>query len=151
MKKQHRNNRKPTRRLPRRQNTQKLPRPVWAVLRSFFGGGITVAAALCAEALLFANTNLPLHLVRPAACAAASLGALVTGFLAAGAMPKMKLLGGFGAGIFYVLCVLASAMCTGDIPLWNGDTFSLLTALLLGGMAGGAASALWAPRRARGA
>ena len=57
--------------------------------RSFFGGGITVAAALCAEALLFANTNLPLHLVRPAACAAASLGALVTGFLAAGAMPKM--------------------------------------------------------------
>lgn len=150
MKKQHRNNRKSAMRSPaHRRHTQRPRSPLWAVLRSFFGGAATVALLLCAETLLFANTNLSLQFVRPAACGAASFGAFVTGLLASGAAPKGKLAAGFGAGIFYALCVLLSGLLTGGMPLWDSNNLSLLAALLLGGTAGGAAAALRsAPRTA---
>lgn len=117
----------------------------WAVLRSFVCGMATAGGLLCVLALVFAKTTLPLVLVTPAACCSVAVGAFASGMSMGLALPKWRLLGGIGCGGFYAVCLLLAVMIAGSRPVLGDTNLSLLTALLLGGTAGGAAAALCAP------
>lgn len=103
-------------------------------------GSAVLLMAICA--LVFERTALPLQLVKPVACAVAGVGAMVSGAVLAGFLGRQRLLCGLGCGVFYCLCLLAATLIrAGGIAL-EGSNVTLLAALLLGGAAGGAFSAL---------
>ena len=64
---------------PRGQNA-----PAWMLVQVFAAGVGLCLLLLALAAFLLTHTPLPLHLVRPMACLAASAGAAVSGFLLAG-------------------------------------------------------------------
>ena len=97
-------------------------------------------------AALLANTPLPLTLVRPLACAAASAGAALSGFLLARKLKKQMLLCGLGSGAFWAACQSVAAIAMSGQDLLQGGNLMLPIALLLGGILGGALAAVWAVR-----
>lgn len=117
-----------------------------AALLAFFGGVILCAALLALFAALLANTPLPLTLVRPLACAAASAGAALSGFLLAQKLKKQMLLCGLGSGVFWAACQSVAAIAMNGQDLLQGGNLMLPIALLLGGILGGALAAVWAVR-----
>lgn len=117
-----------------------------AALLAFFGGVILCTALLALFAALLANTPLPLTLVRPLACAAASAGAALSGFLLARKLKKQMLLCGLGSGVFWAACQSVAAIAMNGQDLLQGGNLMLPIALLLGGILGGALAAVWAVR-----
>jgi putative membrane protein, TIGR04086 family/integral membrane protein, TIGR04097 family len=91
---------------------------------------------------LLTHTPLPLHLVQPMACLAASAGAAVSGFLLAGKIGRQRFVCGLICGAFYALCLLAAAFLVHGVPSWTRSDAMLPLALLLGGTLGGALSAI---------
>ena len=113
------------------------------MLVQVFAAGVGLCLLLLAlAAFLLTHTPLPLHLVRPMACLAASAGAAVSGFLLAGKIGRQRFVCGLICGAFYALCLLAAAFLVHGVPSWTRSDAILPLALLLGGTLGGAFSAI---------
>ena len=113
--------------------------PATAVLLLSFGCGVGVCILLLAlAAVLLTHTGLPLSAVRPMACMAAAVGAR--------RLQKRLLLCGLGCGAFYAVCLLAATLLANGRLDWQGSNAMLPLALLLGGLLGGALTALRAGR-----
>ena len=116
--------------------------PAAAALLLSFGCGVGVCILLLAlAAFLLTHTGLPLSAVRPMACMAAAVGAAVSAAVLARRLQKRLLLCGLGCGAFYAVCLLANGRLD-----WQGSNAMLPLALLLGGLLGGALTALRAGR-----
>lgn len=122
---------------PREQNA-----PAWMLVQVFAAGVGLCLLLLALAAFLLTHTPLPLHLVRPMACLAASAGAAVSGFLLAGKIGRQRFVCGLICGAFYALCLLAAAFLVHGVPSWTRSDVMLPLALLLGGTLGGALSAI---------
>lgn len=122
---------------PRGQNA-----PAWMLVQVFAAGVGLCLLLLALAAFLLTHTPLPLHLVRPMACLAASAGAAVSGFLLAGKIERQRFVCGLICGAFYALCLLAAAFLVHGVPSWTRSDVMLPLALLLGGTLGGALSAI---------
>lgn len=117
-------------------------KPPAAALLLAFGCGVGACILLLAlAALLLTHTGLPLTAVRPMACLAAAIGAVVSARVLAGRLKQKLLLCGLGCGAFYTICLLAATLLANGEIDWRGNAM-LSLALLLGGVLGGAASAL---------
>lgn len=113
-----------------------------AALLLAFGCGVGACILLLAlAALLLTHTGLPLTAVRPMACLAAAIGAAVSARVLAGRLKQKLLLCGLGCGAFYTICLLAATLLANGEIDWRGNAM-LSLALLLGGLLGGAVSAL---------
>lgn len=136
----------------RRANAGKRPastpasRAVKACTLSFAAGVALCAALLALFALLLANTPLPLALVRPLACLAASAGAACSGYVLARRTGSRMLLCGLACGAFYAACQLAVVLLRNGGMADPGSDVMLPIALVLGGVLGGSAAALRAAR-----
>ena len=97
-------------------------------------------------AFLLTHTGLPLSAVRPMACMAAAVGAAVSAAVLARRLQKRLLLCGLGCGAFYAVCQLAATLLANGRLDWQGSNAMLPLALLLGGLLGGALTALRAGR-----
>ena len=97
-------------------------------------------------AVLLTHTGLPLSAVRPMACMAAAVGAAVSAAVLARRLQKRLLLCGLGCGAFYAVCLLAATLLANGRLDWQGSNAMLPLALLLGGLLGGALTALRAGR-----
>ena len=116
--------------------------PPTAALLLAFGCGVGACILLLAlAALLLTHTGLPLTAVRPMACLAAAIGAAVSARVLAGRLKQKLLLCGLGCGAFYTICLLAATLLANGEIDWRGNAM-LSLALLLGGVLGGAVSAL---------
>lgn len=116
--------------------------PPAAALLLAFGCGVGACILLLAlAALLLTHTGLPLTAVRPMACLAAAIGAAVSARVLAGRLRQKLLLCGLGCGAFYTICLLAATLLANGEIDWRGNAM-LSLALLLGGVLGGAVSAL---------
>lgn len=116
--------------------------PPAAALLLAFGCGVGACILLLAlAALLLTHTGLPLTAVRPIACLAAAIGAAVSARVLAGRLKQKLLLCGLGCGAFYTICLLAATLLANGEIDWRGNAM-LSLALLLGGVLGGAVSAL---------
>ena len=116
--------------------------PPAAALLLAFGCGVGACILLLAlAALLLTHTGLPLTAVRPMACLAAANGAAVSARVLAGRLKQKLLLCGLGCGAFYTICLLAATLLANGEIDWRGNAM-LSLALLLGGVLGGAVSAL---------
>lgn len=116
--------------------------PPTAALLLAFGCGVGACILLLAlAALLLTHTCLPLTAVRPMACLAAAIGAAVSARVLAGRLKQKLLLCGLGCGAFYTICLLAATLLANGEIDWRGNAM-LSLALLLGGVLGGAVSAL---------
>ena len=116
--------------------------PPAAALLLAFGCGVGACILLLAlAALLLTHTGLPLTAVRPMACLAAAIGAAVSARVLAGRLKQKLLLCGLGCGAFYTICLLATTLLANGEIDWRGNAM-LSLALLLGGVLGGAVSAL---------
>lgn len=116
--------------------------PPAAALLLAFGCGVGACILLLAlAALLLTHTGLPLTAVRPMACLAAAIGAAVSARVLAGRLKQKLLLCGLGCGAFYTICLLAATLLANGVIDWRGNAM-LSLALLLGGVLGGAVSAL---------
>lgn len=116
--------------------------PPAAALLLAFGCGVGACILLLAlAALLLTHTGLPLAAVRPMACLAAAIGAAVSARVLAGRLKQKLLLCGLGCGAFYTICLLAATLLANGEIDWRGNAM-LSLALLLGGVLGGAVSAL---------
>ena len=116
--------------------------PPAAALLLAFGCGVGACILLLAlAALLLTQTGLPLAAVRPMACLAAAIGAAVSARVLAGRLKQKLLLCGLGCGAFYTICLLAATLLANGEIDWRGNAM-LSLALLLGGVLGGAVSAL---------
>ena len=104
------------------------------------------AALLALFALLLANTPLPLALVRPLACLAASAGAACSGYVLARQTGSRMLLCGLACGAFYAACQLAAVLLRNGGMADPGSDVMLPIALVLSGVLGGSAAALRAAR-----
>ena len=122
---------------PRGQNA-----PAWMLVQVFAAGVGLCLLLLALAAFLLTHTPLPLHLVRPMTCLAASAGAAVSGFLLAGKIGRQRFVCGLICGAFYALCLLAAAFFIHGVPSWTRSDAMLPLALLLGGTLGGALSAI---------
>ena len=122
---------------PREQNA-----PAWMLVQVFAAGVGLCLLLLALAAFLLTHTPLPLHLVQPMACLAASAGAAVSGFLLAGKIGRQRFVCGLICGAFYALCLLAAAFLVHGVPSWTRSDVMLPLALLLGGTLGGALSAI---------
>ena len=122
---------------PRGQNA-----PAWMLVQVFAAGVGLCLLLLALAAFLLTHTPLPLHLVQPMACLAASAGAAVSGFLLAGKIGRQRFVCGLICGAFYALCLLAAAFLVHGVPSWTRSDAMLPLALLLGGTLGGALSAI---------
>lgn len=91
---------------------------------------------------LLTHTGLPLAAVRPMACMAAAIGAAVSARVLAGRLKQKLLLCGLGCGAFYTVCLMAATLAASGELDWQGANAMLPMALLLGGLLGGALSAL---------
>ena len=119
--------------------------PAAAALLLSFGCGVGVCILLLAlAAFLLTHTGLPLSAVRPMACMAAAVGAAVS--VLARRLQKRLLLCGLGCGAFYAVCQLAATLLANGRLDWQGSNAMLPLALLLGGLLGGALTALRAGR-----
>jgi len=114
--------------------------PAAAALLLSFGCGVGVCI------LLLTHTGLPLSAVRPMACMAAAVGAAVSAAVLARRLQKRLLLCGLGCGAFYAVCLLAATLLANGRLDWQGSNAMLPLALLLGGLLGGALTALRAGR-----
>lgn len=113
------------------------------MLVQVFAAGVGLCLLLLAlAAFLLTHTPLPLHLVQPMACLAASAGAAVSGLLLAGKIGRQRFVCGLICGAFYALCLLAAAFLVHGVPSWTRSDAMLPLALLLGGTLGGALSAI---------
>ena len=112
--------------------------PAAAALLLSFGCGVGVCILLLALAALSA--------VRPMACMAAAVGAAVSAAMLARRLRKRLLLCGLGCGAFYAVCLLAATLLANGRLDWQGSNAMLPLALLLGGLLGGALTALRAGR-----
>ena len=112
---------------PRGQNA-----PAWMLVQVFAAGVGLCLLLLALAAFLLTHTPLPLHLVRPMACLAAS----------AGKIGRQRFVCGLICGAFYALCLLAAAFLVHGVPSWTRSDVMLPLALLLGGTLGGALSAI---------
>ena len=111
--------------------------------------GCGVACADCCwrwRRCLLTHTGLPLSAVRPMACMAAAVGAAVSAAVLARRLQKRLLLCGLGCGAFYAVCLLAATLLANGRLDWQGSNAMLPLALLLGGLLGGALTALRAGR-----
>lgn len=122
---------------PRGQNA-----PAWMLVQVFAAGVGLCLLLLALAAFLLTHTPLPLHLVQPMACLAASAGAAVSGFLLAGKIGRQRFVCGLICGAFYALCLLAAAFLVHGVPSWTRSDAMLPLAMLLGGTLGGALSAI---------
>lgn len=113
-----------------------------SIIRSVIAGILVSAAFLCLTAAVFANSNLPLSWIGPAACAASAAGTFVSGFVLSRHVARFRLLAGLGCGIFYCLCSLIGSLATAHMPSLDDANLSLLAVLLLGAVSGSAAGAL---------
>ena len=121
--------------------------PAAAALLLSFGCGVGVCILLLAlAAFLLTHTGLPLSAVRPMACMAAAVGAAVSAAMLARRLRKRLLLCGLGCGAFYAVCLLAATLLANGRLDWQGSNAMLPLALLLGGLLGGALTALRAGR-----
>lgn len=110
-----------------------------------FGCGVGAALLLLAlMAFVFEKTALPLHLIKPCACAAAGIGAAISGAVLAAGLGRQRLACGLGCGIFYALCLLLASYFTAGTIAMTGANSTVLIALLVGGVLGGAIPALHA-------
>ena len=108
-----------------------------------FGCGVGACILLLAlAAFLLTHTGLPLTAVRPMACMAAAIGTAVSAAVLAHRLKKGLLLCGLGCGVFYTACLLAATLLTGGTLDWQGGNIMLPLALFLGGLLGGAMTAL---------
>lgn len=124
--------------------------PAAAALLLSFGCGVGVCILLLAlAAFLLTHTGLPLSAVRPMACMAAAVGAAVSAAVLARRLQKRLLLCGLGCGAFYAVCLLAATLLANGRLDWQGSNAMLPLALLLGGLLGGALTALRAGRLCR--
>ena len=126
--------------LRRPKSSEKKP-PAAALLLAFGCGVGACILLLALAALLLTHTGLPLTAVRPMACLAAAIGAAVSARVLAGRLKQKLLLCGLGCGAFYTICLLAATLLANGEIDWRGNAM-LSLALLLGGVLGGAASAL---------
>ena len=118
---------------------------VMALLLAFGCGAGVCILLLALAALMLTHTGLPLTAVRPMACLAAAVGAAVSARVLAGRLKQKLMLCGLGCGAFYALCLLAATLLANGEIDWRGNAM-LSLALLLGGVLGGAMSALRAGR-----
>lgn len=114
----------------------------WILLGSLAAGMAAGLLLLCLFAAALAKFPVPLTLVKPFACVAAAAGAMVSGLLLANGLGRQKMLCGLGCGIFYSVCLVAATVLTGYSVDLTGASATVLLALLLGGLMGGAAAAL---------
>ena len=129
--------------LPRRRSRQRGQNaPAWMLVQVFAAGVGLCLLLLALAAFLLTHTPLPLHLVRPMACLAASAGAAISGFLLAGKIGRQRFVCGLICGAFYALCLLTAAFLVHGVPSWTRSDVMLPLALLLGGTLGGALSAI---------
>lgn len=120
--------------------------PAVAALLLSFGCGVGVCILLLVlAAFLLTHTGLPLSAVRPMACMAAAVGAAVSASVLARRLQKRLLLCGLGCGAFYAVCLLAATLLANGRLDWQGSNAMLPLALLLGGLLGGALTALRRP------
>ena len=111
--------------------------PAAAALLLSFGCGVGVCILLLAlAAFLLTHTGLPLSAV----------GAAVSAAVLARRLRKRLLLCGLGCGAFYAVCLLAATLLANGRLDWQGSNAMLPLALLLGGLLGGALTALRAGR-----
>ena len=113
-----------------------------AVIRGFLAGAGTVTLMLCALSVAFANTNLPLSWIGPAACVAAACGSFVSGLVLSHGVERFRLLSGLACGVFYCLCAIGAGLLSARMPTADGRNLSLMAVLMLGAVAGSAAGAL---------
>ncbi|MGN0983612.1 MAG: TIGR04086 family membrane protein [Gemmiger sp.] len=118
------------------------PRLPWVLLGSLAAGMTTGLLMLCLFAAMLVRFPVPLTLVKPFACVAAAAGAMVSGLLLANGLGRQKLLCGLGYGLFYSVCLAAAAVLRGYSVDLTGAGATVLLALVLGGLMGGAAAAL---------
>lgn len=117
--------------------------PAAAALLLAFGCGVGVCILLLAlGAFLLTRTGLPLAAARPMACMAAAIGTAVSAAVLAGRLKQRLLLCGLGCGAFYTVCLLAATLLANGELRWQGADAMLPLALLLGGLLGGALTAL---------
>ena len=129
--------------LPRRRSRPRgQSAPAWMLVQVFAAGVGLCLLLLALAAFLLTHAPLPLHLVQPMACLAASAGAAVSGFLLAGKIGRQRFVCGLICGAFYALCLLAAAFLVHGVPSWTRSDAMLPLALLLGGTLGGALSAI---------
>ena len=121
-------------------------RAVKACALSFAAGVALCAALLALFALLLANTPLPLALVRPLACLAASAGAACSGYVLARQTGSRMLLCGLPAALFMLPASWLRCLLRNGGMADPGSDVMLPIALVLGGVLGGSAAALRAAR-----
>ncbi len=109
---------------------------------SFAAGAGTAFLLLCVFALVMLRMPVPPTLVKPFACVAAAAGAVASGLVLAKGLGRQKMLCGLACGVFYSLCLLASTLLAGRTLDCSPAGITVLLALLLGGLMGGAAAAL---------
>ena len=124
------------------EKNRRRPKSAAALLLAFGCGVGMCILLLAAGAFLLTHTNLPLSAVRPMACLAAALGTAVSASVLAHRLKEKLLLCGLGCGVFYTACLLAAALVVNGKLDWQGGNAMLPLALLLGGLLGGAVTAL---------
>ena len=130
----------------RRTKTQAGNTAATALLLAFGCGVGACMLLLALAALLLTHTSLPLSAVRPMACISAATGAAVSAAVLARRLKEKLLLCGLGCGAFYAVCLLAATLLANGKLDWRGGNAMLPLALLLGGLLGGALTALRANR-----
>ena len=105
---------------------------VRGIALSFLCGAGCCLLLLCAAALAFAHTALPLALARPVACAAAAGGAFVSGLVLARSWGRRKLLAGLGCGGFTAPACCFPRWRPGGAPQPGAGELSLLAAVFAG-------------------
>ena len=107
------------------------------------GAGLGSAALLlCLFALLLTRLPIPLTAVQPMACFAVGMGSAVSGFALAKGSGRQHLLCGLACGAFYAACLLVASTAAGGRALPDTAGATLHAALILGGLLGGAVSAV---------
>jgi len=112
-----------------------------ALLKSFGCGMGAMLLIGAAAAAVFSRTALSLELVKPAACGAVAVGALLSGLVLADSLAQRRLLCGLGCGAFYAVCLIAATGLSGQVPVFDRANLFLLGVTLAGGTAGGIVSA----------
>ena len=121
--------------------------PAVSALLLSFGCGVGACLLLLAlAAFLLTHTGLPLSAVRPMACLAAAVGAAMSAAVLARRLKEKLLLCGLGCGAFYAVRLLVATLLANVRLDWQGSNAMLPLALLLGGLLGGALTALRAGR-----
>ena len=113
-----------------------------AMLSIAFGCGVgMLLLLLCAFSFIMEKVSLPAGAAVPMAGVAAGCGVIITAIMVSNAVGRYRLLCGLGCGIFYLSCLAAATLLTGNALSIGGTSATMTAIILLSGAVGGLVSA----------